>query len=360
MADQNTSIVTNDNLLAVYLEARGLKTLHEEVQFMNLVAPENRYKIPKGMGNQITFSRWRKIPAASTTLAEASSNSAVVLSSKKYNSTIVSYGRTVKFTDLFEITSVLDVNEGALTELEQSAALTVDNAIQRAVFKNVLAEVGQNANTKTKIFSVQISAPMSSLCADTGTSNQTDQQYGFPCVHGASVTRLSAVSKTAPSISARLGPIAIRKAVNRLRRLAARPFADGKYRGVIHPNAWTTMMGNPDWKQWHINFSGGPQESMFKHEVGLVHGVRLLESPNCPRYAVAAHSINLTFICGPQALAATDFASKGGIEYIITRPGPQSTNDPFHLNSYVAYKTRMVATPVNPSAGVIVCSAELL
>lgn len=360
MADRGSSIVTGDNLLAVYLESRALKTLHDSVYMMELIAPENKFKIPGGMGNQITFNRWRKLAAASSTLAEASGNSAVVLSSIKYNSTIQSYGRNVKMTDLFEQTSVLDVKEGALQELEQSAALTLDNEIQRAAFKNVLAQCGQNADAKTKLLSVFMSSPASAFCADTGTMNASNKQFAFPAVFGASVTRLSAVSATAPSISARPGPIGIRKAVARLRRLSVRTFADGKYRAVIHPNGWASILANPDWKQWHINYSGGPSESMVKHEVGQIHNVRIMESPNAPRYAVAAHSVVPMIIAGKDALAVTDFASKGGVEYIITRPGPQSTNDPFHLNSYVAFKTRIVATAINPSAACILFTEELL
>lgn len=354
MADQNTSIVNNDNLLLSYLEKRLVRTLHEKVWFYQTA---EKYPLPLKSGQQITFNGWRKISAASSTLAEASANSAVALSSRKVNATIVSYGRAVKFTELLELTSIAGPQEGAMRELEQSAALTVDNICQRAVFKNVLLQVGQNADTKTKILSAHMSALASSFAADTGTSAASNQ-FGFPAVFGTSAARLSAVSKTAPSISARLGPIAIRKGVFRLKRLAADPMADGRYVAVAHPNALATMMGNPDWKQWHLNYAGGPSESMFKNEWGTVHNVRILESPNCPRYAVAAHSVNLTPIFGQGALAVTELG--GGVEMILSRPGPQSTNDPFKLNTYVSYKVRGVAAVLNPSAGCIVFTHELL
>ena len=132
--------------------------------------------------------------------------------------------------------------------------------------------------------------------------------------------------------------------------------ADGTYAGIAHPNAVATMMGNSDWKAWQINYSGGPQSTMYKHEVAQVHQVRIMDSSNQPRYAVAAHSCNITTIFGMGCLGAAEL--DGSVKYIITRPGPQSTNDPFQLNSYVAFKVRMAGAILNPSAGVHVITAE--
>lgn len=208
-----------------------------------------------------TFNGWQKIAAASSTLAEASSNAAVNLSSRKVNVTIASYGRAVKLTELLELTSILPPVEGAMRELEHSARLTLDNAIQLAVFKNVLSQVGQNTNTKTLILSAWMSATASSFAANTGTSGSSNQ-FGFPVVFGTTATRLSAVSSTAPTISAKMGPVGIRKAVVRLRRLAVEPMADGRYVGITHPLALATMFGNYAWQQWQLNYAGGPQQTI--------------------------------------------------------------------------------------------------
>lgn len=354
-ADQNTSIVNNDNLLMVYFQRQLIKTLHEQVWFYQLAT---KYPLPQGSGNQMTFNGWRKLAAASVTLPESSGNSAVSLSSRKVNVTIAEYGRAVKITQLFELTSIAPPDEGAIRELQQSAALTVDNACQLGIFKNVLTQVGQQADTKTKILSLYMSAVASAFCADTGTIANVNRQFQFPAVFGASTLALSAVSKTAPSISARLGPIGIRKAVARLKRLSARPFGDGRYVGVSHTNGLATMYGNSDWKQWQINYSGGPQSTMYKNESGIVHNVRFLESPNVPRYAVAAHSVNLTPILGEGALGVTELG--GGIKMNVKRPGPQTTSDPFDRFMTVSYYVKIVAAALNPSAGVILYTHEKL
>ena len=243
-------------------------------------------------------------------------------------------------------------------ELEQSAALTIDNAIQLRVFKNVIAQVGQNVDAKAKILSAWMSATASSFCANTGTNTITNQ-FGFPVVFGTSATRLSAVDKTAPSISARMGPIGIRKAVARLKNLDVEPMSDGSYIGVVHPQAVATMLGNSDYKAWLTGYVEGPKETMYKHAIGrTVHNVKFIESTNAPRYAVAAHSVNLTFIGGLRAVGVTEL--DGGVKMILHRPGSQSTDNPFELFSTLAYKVRIVGAALNPSAGVILATHELI
>lgn len=359
MGDQHTSTTTLDNQLAVYLEKRGLRVLKEDVVMKNLISPENKYSIPRQMGTQITFTAWTRIAAASSTLSEASSNSAVTLSSRKVNKTIVSLGRAVKYTDLVKKTAVLDVDEGALMQLEQSAALSVDNAIQRAVFQDNIARVGRDASTANanKLLSAFGSSVGSAFAAAFGDNGNAGVQHQFQAVIAGTATRFSAIKRSSagPTSSAIMGPYAIRQGVRILEGYSSEPFGDGKHRGCMHTDAWSDMLGNPMWKEWKVNFSDGAK-AMEKHEAGEIHNVRFWKTSNLPKYVKDNRSLYLSFICGRGALGLTDLGD--GLEYIITKPGPQSTNDPFHLNSYVAYKVRVVAAALNPSAGVILVTSK--
>lgn len=360
MADQNTSIVTGDNLLMVFFSRKAIKTLHEKVAFYQLA---EKFPLPAGSGNQMTFNGWRKIAAASTTLAEASNNSAVNLSSRRVNVTVASYGRHVKITDLAELTSIIGPVEGAVRELTQSATLTLDNVIQLAVFKNVLAQVGQNGSVKTGLLSTtwQTMTP-SSWCANTGTTTNS-RQMGFPVVFGTSATRLSAAGMRASvvkSTSARPGPYGIRKAITRLKRLAVDPMPNGAYVGVAHPNWIAGLFSNPDYRNLVVNYTEGPRESYFKSMPSTrVHGVELVESPNVPRYASSILSVTPLFICGQGALGVVELGGSG-FEIIIKRPGPETVSEPYNLNMTVAYRMRSVAAVLNPSCGVILINTEVL
>jgi len=337
-------------MLPVYFTRRLMKVLDEQVWLYQLA---EKYPLPEGNGTQMTFNGWRRIAAPSSTLAEQSSNAATVLSSRKINVTINSYGRSVKISDLFEKTGIAPAAQGAIERLMQSAALAKDNVVQLAVFQNDLDRVGKDTHSKTKALSAWLASTISSFCANTGTSTNT-KQFGLPVVIGSSATHLSGMSTW--SISSGAGPIAIRKATSRLRNFDAPPFADGQYVGVCHPNFMNSLLANADTKQWYVNYQGGPSDSMFKGEIkSPLHGIRFIQSTNIPRYATSAISANLTPVLSPECLGVTEL---GGLEMIVKRPGDQSTNDPYNLFSTVAYKFRAVAAVLNPSAGCLLITVE--
>lgn len=369
MADQDTSTVTNDNLLMVLFSRKLIKTLHEKVAFYQLA---EKFPLPAQSGTQMTFNGWRKIPAASSVLAEASSNSAVNMSSRKVNVTIQSYGRHAKITDLADLVSIIGPVEGAVRELTQSAALSLDNAIQLAVFKSGqtaalnLLQVGQNGNVKTKLLSAWLAGQASSFSTFTGaTGTQSgggaiarNTVWQFPVIFGgSSSTRLSSIGTA--TISSIPGPISVRKAVTQLKRLAVDTMPNGAYVGVAHPNWIAGLFANSDYKQYVVNYAEGPRESFFKATPSTyIHGVELVESPNVPRYATSAFSCTPLFICGSGALGCVELG--GGTQIIIKRPGDQTVSEPYNLNMTVAYKLRTVAATLNPSCGIIVLNKEKL
>jgi N4-gp56 family major capsid protein len=350
MADAQTSTVVPANMLSVYFQRRLLKVLDEQVWLYQLA---EKYPLPESNGVQMTFSAWRRIAAPSSTLAEQSANAATVLSARKVNVTINSYGRNVKISDLFEKTSISPVAQGAVERLMQSAALAQDNVVQLAIFQNDLDRVGKDSNAKTKALSAWKTSTASSFCANTGTNTNT-KQFGLPVIFSSSATRISAF--TTWSVSSGFGPIALRKATDRLRSFDAPPFADGSYVAVVHPKTMTSLMANSDAQKYYINYEAGPKESMFKGEIkSPIMGVRLIQSTNIPRYATSALSASITPVLSPECVAVTEL---GGLEMIVKRSGEQDTSNPYNLFGTVAYKFRAVAAVVNPSAGCILINIE--
>lgn len=377
MADQDTSIVTGDNLLMVLFSRKAIKTLHEKCLFYQVA---EKFPLPPGSGVQMTFNGLRKINAASTTLAEASSNSAVNLSSRKVNVTIASYGRHAKITDLAELVSIIGPVEGAVRELTQAAALTLDNVVQLAVFKSGqtaalnLLQVGQQSNVKTKLLSAWLAAQPSSYCANTGaTGTQSggsaiarNTVFGFPVVFATSATRISACTAT---VSSTVGPQLFRKMTTRLKRLAVDPMPNGAYVGIAHPNSIASMYANASYRALVVNYAEGPKESYFKATpTHNIFGIQLAESSNVPRYATSALSCSPIFVCGQGALGVVELGGGGGgasdggptgaMQIIIKRPGPATVSEPYDLNMTVAFKLRSVAAVLNPSCGVIGLALE--
>ena len=132
--------------------------------------------------------------------------------------------------------------------------------------------------------------------------------------------------------------------------------ADGFYVGIAHPKALTTLGRDTVWKDWNQYLH--TKETMYKGERGMVEMVRFVASTNVPRYAVAAHSVNMTPIVGQNCYAVTDL--EGDIKMMVKNPGPSSTDNPFDQFSTVAYKLRAVAAILNPSAGRTLFTHELI
>ena len=353
MADSLSTVTTLNNLLPIYLERRMVARLVPVERFYQFA---EKRPLPANNGMQMTFNAWTNLAAASATLAEGTANSLAALSSRKINVTVAQYGRGVKVSDLSAITAITDVIRDAVDILATSAALTVDNAMQLCIFKNVLVQTGTLASVKTGILSSYMSALASSFSASTGTSGSSNQ-FGLPCILATgSGTRLSTVSKTAATASCRASVYTIRKVRNKLSALDALPFADGFFVGVAHPNFLDTLGRDPTWQSW--NQYQNSKATMYKGERGSVEQVRFVQSTNIPRFAVVAHSCHLTPIFGQQCFAATEL--DGGVKMMVKNPGPTTQSNPFDQYSTIAYKVNIVGALINASAGRTLVSHELL
>jgi len=344
----NTTLAINDNLLKQLFVKEALMTLYSTAQLYNHA---KKTALTGGNGTTVYWNAFGKLDGASSTLSEGGSNTATVLSSRRVSATVAQYGRGTTVTDLSEYASVLDMIKGAKTALGESAKITVERVCQTAIFKSTYYTQNQS---KTVILSSMMSGVASSMCAITGTNSNSNKQFQFPAVFGTSCGRLSAVSSTAPSVSSRMSLKAIGKAVLKLEQNDAKPFAHGLWIGYAHPNAIYVLKRDPSWKDW--NQYQQTKETMYKNYEGTTNGVRWLKSTLCPRYAVAAHSVNISFIFGQEAYGITE--AMGGIETFIVRGADKS--DPYNTTTPLTYKYTGAAACLNPSCGVLLFTEELL
>ena len=372
MATVNSNTASNDNLLMAYFEKRGLAVLESECLFYKIA---QKKPLPKGSGNTMTFNSWVSIAGASSTLSEysASANAVTPLSSRKVVATLASYGRGVLFTDLLELQSILPVHAGALARLEHSAKLTADAIAQIACIKDKIIHTNNSTRCLSGLLSAWLSSKASAFCVNTGggaaQNDESANSFGFPVVFGMSCGKLSAThaaSAATASLSGMLGPVALNKAVTRLKRLSVKPWANGTYFAIAHPYAVGTMLRNPDFKGWVTNDYNLVKETLYKNAIGVCNGVTIMESPNIPRYEGSladniAPNLNLTLIVGraedgesPIAMTELD----GGLKFMYHPP--DKTADNFELYSTLTYKIRAAAAVLNPSCGVILITNDLM
>lgn len=346
MADTPTATTTNDNLMAKYFSQKIIARLEPNTPLIEFAVKDD---LPLRTGTTATFNGWRVIDAASVSLAEGTANSLPALSSRRVVATIAGYGRGVKLTDLFQMTSFFDAVNGAMDVLTDSARKTVERMCQMGIFKN---SIGANAST-TGLLSAWMTSHASSFCAKTGTSGNS-LQFQFPVIIPTSSLYLSNYGTSAPTSSSQLSVYAVRKAVTTLRSKDAQPFADGYYVGYAHPFALHSLRKDPTWVQWNVYQNS--QETMYKGEAGKVEKVRFIDSTLAPRYAVAAHSIDLVFIFGQGAFG---FTSLDGMVKMMIARGPDKA-DTWDQFTPVTYKIYGAAVALNPSAGRILAVVEKL
>ena len=346
MADSPTTTTVLNNLLSTYFVRTAIATLYNNTPLIQFA---DKTPLPKGEGVTVKWNAWRKLAGASSAITEGTANSLVELSSRLVSATIAQYGRGYTLTDLTTMTTALDSIKGAQETLNYSAKETIEYVLHMGIFKN---SISKNRVGTTNLSSY-MSSVVSAFCAINGT-HSGDIQFQFPAVIGASVTRLSAVVSSAPSTSAMLSVYSIRKAVNKLERLNALPMADGGWVGYAHPNAIHTLRKDITWREW--NQYSNSRETLYTNEEGRVHGVRFVKSLLVPRYAVAAHSVNMVFIFGMHAFGITEL--EGGLkQYLVT--GPDKA-DPFNQKTPLTYKYTGAAAALNPSCGVILYVHEKL
>jgi N4-gp56 family major capsid protein len=348
MADSNSTTTSNGNLMQSWFSQKMLVRLEPQVKLAEFA---QRDEIPLRTGTTATWNGWRTLGAASSTLAEGVNNSLVALSSRRVTATIAGYGRGHKLTDLLQMTAIFDAVNGAMDVLSDSAAKTVERICQTGIYKSLYA----NNLSTTGILSALMSSLASALCGVTGTNTNSNSLFQFPAIFGTSAARLSAVNKaTGGSLSSQVSVNSLRRVLQKLRLQNARPMADGLFVGYTHPNALHALRRDPTWVNW--NQYQNSKETMYRGETGMIEGIRFVTSTEAPRYAVAAHSVNMVFVFGQQAYGLTTL--NGQVEMLISR-GPDKA-DAFNLFTQVAYKVYAAAACLNPSAGRILFVHEII
>ena len=337
MADTNTSTTINDNLMASYFSQKMIARLEPNTPLIELASKDD---VPLRTGKTATFNGWTSLAGASTSLSEGTANSLPALSSRRVLATVVGYGRGVKLTDLFQMTSFFDAVNGAMDVLTDSARKTVEKMCQMGIYKNSILK---NARATTNLSSY-MSSVASAFCSINGT-HSGDVQFQFPAVFGTSATRLSAVGSSAPTASAQLSVFSVRKTVTKLRGVDAQPLADGYFVGYAHPNALHGLRRDPAWLVW--NAYQNTKETMYRGETGQVENVRFINSTMAFRYAVAAHSVCGVFIFGAGAFGFTSL--DGMVKMMIDRGTDKA--DTWDQFTPVTYKIYGAAVALNPSAG---------
>lgn len=149
-----------------------------------------------------------------------------------------------------------------------------------------------------------------------------------------------------------------REVVDTLRRNNAKPFGDGLFLGIMHPDTERDMFADADILLAFQHALGGGQQQLIKGRVGDFYGVRWLVSSNGRIFASAGLSgadVYATLVFGQEWYGELDYAAKDplSIAEVIVKPiGSAGTDDPLNQRATIGWKTAFSAVILDQAFGV--------
>ncbi len=128
-----------------------------------------------------------------------------------------------------------------------------------------------------------------------------------------------------------LTPDLVNQAATWLKKNKA-PRIDGSYVALIHPSVAYDLRNTDEWKEYHKYHAVEP---IFKGEIGMLHGVRFVESNNCKIWKESEVAVYATIFLGKDAYGILDPEGEG-MEMIVKTKG--QIGGPLEQFSTIGYK----------------------
>lgn len=251
---------------------------------------------PKNEGKQVNFTRHTPLATATTALTEGSNPSEVNLTATTVSAALAEYGTTVKISRFLSLTSIDANNKEKIEVVGQNMGETLDELVRNELFTGATAQLAGGK---------------------------------------AALTDLSASNTLSAS--------EIRKAVRTLKNNKARKYQGrASYVCKTGPFPVYDLQGDTTWVNAHTYKDGG---ELYKGEVGMLYGVRFLESPN-QKTESSTVTVYSNFIHGSDAFGCIDLEGDKPQLFIIPHTNIDS-NNPAGRFSTVAWATSFVAKTLN-------------
>ena len=263
-----------------------------------------KQSLPKNHGTTLEWRKWNTF-AKATELQEGVIPSGQQFGQTSKTGSIKEYGTYATISKNLEFHAYDDVILGATEEMGASAAETQETLIRDGLLANTNVMYCDNVTLAD------------GTVAGTPTS---------PAAMEASATVMSLLT-----------PAMINKAVTKMKKdKVAR--INGKYYAVIHPSVAFDLRESKGWIEAH---KYGAPEELFNGEIGELHGVRFIESPDAPvlggtDYKNKAGTVTYaTYFFGKDAFGIVD-PEGGALEMIIK--SKEEVGGPLNQFSTIGYK----------------------
>lgn len=238
--------------------------------------------MPANEGKVVNFTRHTPLATATTALTEGTNPAEVALTASTVSAQLAEYGTTVKISRFLSLTSIDANNKEKIEVVGQNMGETLDELTRNELFTGATVQL---AGGKTALTDVAISNTLS-----------VDE---------------------------------LRKAVRTLKKNKARRYQDrtAPWLGKLGPDTSFDLQGDSAFISADIYDNGATK--MYNGELGKIHGVRLVESPNQYESVDAGASsadIFSNFVHGDQAFGCIDLVGDKPRLFIIPHTKIDSGN----------------------------------
>jgi N4-gp56 family major capsid protein len=284
MAD-NDSLVAGggslNSLIQTYQSKRAQDRLVKNFTFYNFA---DKKEFPKNSGQTYQFRRYTNIAGSTTTLAEAAiaTTGLVQLTATTGSFALARYGKYVTLSNFGSMTAPDTLVNEATDVIADYLSDTVDLLCRDALAVSATAYI---PNGKT-----------------TATLTNSDVLDGDD----------------------------IRKIARNLTAANARTFDDGYYAGIMSPYHLYDLQSDTAAGGWLQTSQYSKPDKIYKGEVGMLYGIRMIHSNNCPTASVTSSvtSAYISYVTAAHAFAAASLDSSP-TQIIVNKPGSGGSYDPF-------------------------------
>lgn len=234
---QTTLLNTPGNDLSpemkVFYSKHLIKTAQPELVYDRFA---EQHPIPANHGKSIEFRKFSPLKKALTPLTEGVTPDGNKLDTSTVTAEVHQFGDFIRMSDVLDTTAIDNVGVQAGEVLGSQAGRTGDTITRDTVCAG-----------SCKMFAPAVT--------DLGVETEV-------------------LTRAEITADCRLTPTVMRKAVNYLKRVNAKPF-DGGFVAIIHPDTSCDVTGDPEWIEAHKYAS---VEEIKNGEIGKLHGVRYVET----------------------------------------------------------------------------------
>lgn len=282
MSANDTSTLSGE--MMTYLERMFL----ERVQDVLIHAEGAKVKKhARNSGKTITWNRYTQLPAATTSLTEATNPSETNITGATVSATVKEYGAYDKISSLLNNTSIDRAAKEKTEVISQNASETIDTLVRDELYTGA---------------TVQFANGVSAL-SDIAVSDTLDVDE-------------------------------VRKSVRTLKKNGAMAYSDGYFLGKVGPDSSFDLMDDSVWVNAHTYKDG---KELYKGELGRLHRVRFLECSGNQKSESSTVTVYSNFFHGRESIGTVSL-DKSNTSLKIKQSDKNDTSNPLDMFMTIGWK----------------------